>query len=510
MFRYSPTTPRTTKYILLSLILIGFALRLFKLAEQSLWADEFFSAYVTSLAPLNMLGIIIRDRVHPPLYYMLLMCWQWLGNTPFLVRFLSVIFGVWTIPSTFILGKSIMGSRVGLLSAFLITISPLHIWYSQEARMQTLFVLTTILTHFFLVQIITHNRKWDWIGYTLFLLASITSHYFALLILPLHFILFAYYARPLFKEWFKKMILIGMIYSIWGLLLGFTGGMQGANIEWIRPINWYDFIFTLVTFTAGRTIIPFSPLSYVNLLIILGGLISAYHLYLHSTKSTVIATKQKRPSQVTMIMLWLWFIVPLTVIWFISLDIIGFPMSFYMDRYLIISMPPLLILGSIGFAHITKDHKYSLGIIVTLLLFFSTISLHNMYNNNAFKRDDWKGAYTTLSTLYESTDLLLIPPQAGAIGGYRYYANDDLNTQEFNKETFSTTMPQIENQYQRLWLVTGRDVIDPHGFPQMRNKTLSDSRNVYQQLLDSNYVFINEWQYNGVRLSLYNLQETPN
>ena len=85
---------------LLTIILLGFALRLYKLGEQSLWYDETVSAFLAGEAPLALIGHTARD-IHPPAYYLLLHYWVRLaGAGEFALAFFSVIFGVLLIALT--------------------------------------------------------------------------------------------------------------------------------------------------------------------------------------------------------------------------------------------------------------------------------------------------------------------------------------------------------------------------------------------------------------------------
>ena len=48
---------------------------------------------------------------------------------------LLVLFGVLAVPLTYILGRRLLGTMVGLVGALLVAISPHLVWYSQEAKM---------------------------------------------------------------------------------------------------------------------------------------------------------------------------------------------------------------------------------------------------------------------------------------------------------------------------------------------------------------------------------------
>ena len=60
---------------LLPILLLAFLLRIAYLDAQSLWWDEAFSVTVSSMDLHSLLIATLGDRVHPPLYYLVLHFW---------------------------------------------------------------------------------------------------------------------------------------------------------------------------------------------------------------------------------------------------------------------------------------------------------------------------------------------------------------------------------------------------------------------------------------------------
>ncbi len=126
------------RMILLVVLLLGFALRLYRLGAYSLWYDETVSALLASKSLGAMWAHTARD-IHPPLYYALLHFWTAIaGSSDFILAFFSLWFGLALVALAAHLGLQAYGPRVGLLAAFLTAIQPLGVWYSQEVRMYTL------------------------------------------------------------------------------------------------------------------------------------------------------------------------------------------------------------------------------------------------------------------------------------------------------------------------------------------------------------------------------------
>ena len=90
------------RVILFLLVLAVFALRVFHLATQSLWYDEAFSVYLAQM-PLGEITARTAADIQPPLYYYLLHFWMlFAGSSEFAVRFLSLAFGMLTVPLLYV------------------------------------------------------------------------------------------------------------------------------------------------------------------------------------------------------------------------------------------------------------------------------------------------------------------------------------------------------------------------------------------------------------------------
>ncbi len=168
-------------YFILGLILVaGFLLRIYKLSSQSIWLDEAYSIYHSRQ---NFMHVIGFKDLSPPLYYVLLHFWIKLtGTSEFSVRLLSVFFGTASVFIIYLLGSHIFNKKVGIYSALLVSFSPLHIYFSQEARTYSLLFALTLLSMYFYSKLIKVTSKWIIAGYLVSTAFLIYSHLYALLI----------------------------------------------------------------------------------------------------------------------------------------------------------------------------------------------------------------------------------------------------------------------------------------------------------------------------------------
>jgi predicted membrane-bound mannosyltransferase len=120
----------------------GLALRVIRLDMQPLWWDEGYSVFFATRDFGTMLDRTARD-IHPPLYYALLQYWMMpFGKSQVALRLFSVLIGVLAIPLLYVLARRLFPKpRIALISALILAIAPLHIYYSQEIRMYGLVTL---------------------------------------------------------------------------------------------------------------------------------------------------------------------------------------------------------------------------------------------------------------------------------------------------------------------------------------------------------------------------------
>jgi mannosyltransferase len=179
MNRNSRSIWSRSAWILSIIVLVGAALRLYRLDAQSFWADEAFSALIAASSAVDVLSNAFAS-VHPPGYYFLLHLWRSLaGGTDLALRYPSALLGVLGIVLTYQLGRNIRSRRLGLWAAGITALAPYHVFYSQEARMYTLlYCLTCVI-------MLAYIRLWQdegygwWVVFVLAAVAGLWSHFFA-------------------------------------------------------------------------------------------------------------------------------------------------------------------------------------------------------------------------------------------------------------------------------------------------------------------------------------------
>lgn len=125
---------------------IYIALRLWHIGTYSLWCDEAFSVFVAKSQWRDLFRQVLIDRVHPPLFYILLKLWVAVVGAPLArLRLFSVFFSVVTLIPLWSCMRQLRlatGLRLALLLA--IACNPFLIFYSQEVRMYALLCFLSV------------------------------------------------------------------------------------------------------------------------------------------------------------------------------------------------------------------------------------------------------------------------------------------------------------------------------------------------------------------------------
>ena len=103
---------------------MGVVLRLIALGHKSFWIDEIASVVIAQKPGAAFWHFLWHDEGNMALYYMLLRPWLHFGNSEAVVRLLSVLPGVLTIPLMYLLGKRLFGRATGMLAAAISALNP--------------------------------------------------------------------------------------------------------------------------------------------------------------------------------------------------------------------------------------------------------------------------------------------------------------------------------------------------------------------------------------------------
>ena len=360
------------RWLMIPIVALAFAVRLYRLDVQSLWFDESLSALFASEPFAWSIRAMLEEGLHhSPLYYVLLRPFAAFGFSEFSLRFLSAALGVLTIPLLAQLGRLTVGSEAGLLAAFLLAINPFHVWYSQEARMYTLLVVASIGAMFFLARNLQSAKLQNWLGLALFVSMGINAHHFAFFIPLIQFTFIVLSLRRnyrLLRPWVVSQLMAGLSLAPWVITVLDWGHFYFSSAS-NRPVAWLDPLKTLWNFGLGytETVTP-------GIVILL----SVFAILLAFGAFSIAQSDVRQ-------LLLLWLLLPPVVTFSLSLRL---PM--YLDRYLSVAFPPFLLLVSAGIYHLRRPVlRFVIGTVVTGAMLTGLYQVY--YDTSVYSRTDWRG-----------------------------------------------------------------------------------------------------------------------
>ncbi len=209
---------------LVVLLLLAAAVRLYDLQAQSLWFDEGWSAYAA--AQPSLAQVVEAEPTNPPLYYLLLhFIVMGAGDSVFVLRCFSLLWGLLAVVLSFQLGRRLFNTRAGVWGAFLTAFNPLLWWAAQEARMYTLLAVLVLVAALAFHRLLTRPSRAAWLalwGAELALLyAHNTGPVAALWLNAAALLAWLYLHRagrkrvPDLRLWFTGQVAVALLWSPW-------------------------------------------------------------------------------------------------------------------------------------------------------------------------------------------------------------------------------------------------------------------------------------------------------
>lgn len=166
-------------HAVVGLTLAGAALRFSTLDLQSFWRDEAVTVRLVRLSLIGMMRSLPSSESTPPLYYTVAWGWSKLfGTSEVGLRSLSALVGTATIPVAYGAAKELISARAGVVTAGLTAVSPLLIWYSQEARSYSLLVFFSALSLLFFASALRDPDRRTIVWWAVTSVLAIWTHYF--------------------------------------------------------------------------------------------------------------------------------------------------------------------------------------------------------------------------------------------------------------------------------------------------------------------------------------------
>jgi uncharacterized membrane protein len=364
------------KYGILLILLLGFSLRVVNI-NQSLWLDEAISTVVAK--DYSFLGIIfefIKGDNHPPLFYLILKIWGNLfGFSDITLRFLPILFGTLTILFTYLFLKKLFDKKIAFLGSFLLTISPLHIYYSQEIRMYPILSFWAILLMYLFIFLVTERAKTIyWWLFAVLLIVLMATDYVGVFLLPV-FLLIAYKEKFITKKFVLAFLPLIIVFISWipifwaqsetakiqlSSLPGWRSLAGGANLKEVMVL-WMKFVLGRISF-------------YPKI---------GYYLIVSLFSIPVIITLYKAHFNKKNIWLWIYFLTPLIGSFLFSFIIPVF--NYFRFIYVLPAFYGLIAVGLFNLKNRTNQL-----ILISLIIIGNIIGTGIYFFDQSNQREQWR------------------------------------------------------------------------------------------------------------------------
>lgn len=486
---------------LLALILTGLTLRLALLGKQSLWYDEGVTWWLATMSPPDLLQWTAAD-IQPPLYYLLLWAARsvW-GSSEWALRFPSVVLGTLAIPLLYSLARRLLSAQPArgpaalfstpALAALLAAVSPLMVYYSQEARMYTLLVFEAALASYLLLRLLEAGRSaevkngfWLAVAYALVTAAGLYTHYFALFLLAAHglyalIVLWRWgWPQPLLGRLVFAAALPGLLFAPWlPILLARLGDDPSY---WPGALKLHEALRrVLISFSLGETVFEQTGLWLALTCLLPAGLwlLETMGLLPAGPPAPRAAARSRLPYPGLFLLLWL--LLPIGLILALSYQTPKFN-----ARYTMLAWPAFALILADGLARLaawrSNLHPSLAAFQLVLFGFFglfillaSGYSLYNWFADPRFGKDDFKALARFVQERIGPAETVLLrsghmaPVWAYYYGWQGWTPLPDLPRLDVNRviglDIVHKLAPALQDRT-GVWLVSWQEeVIDPNG-----------------------------------------------
>jgi hypothetical protein len=270
--------------VLTTAVLVLFvAVRLWRLSANCLWFDEIFSVHAAHHGWAELLRFVAADIIHPPLFYLLLKIWIFLGGESLLwLRLLPALISIAAIIPCWLLCRELkLTSNERNLAVLLLAVNGYLIKYAQELRMYSLLMFLSVCSLWLFIKCFDAERESRKQRGWLFLvnLFLVYSHYAGWIVIGAECLALLIWQRRKAKAFLTSLVLLLLAYGPWLFLLSANrnaGKGLAQNIGWVTRPNLRDIaqLFALlnkpfwsIQSTAAR---PFDLLTAFFAILILG------------------------------------------------------------------------------------------------------------------------------------------------------------------------------------------------------------------------------------------------
>jgi mannosyltransferase len=375
--------------VMLPLLLIGFGLRIFQIDNQSFWTDEMATWEAAHFWP-NPIVIEAPMYAHAGIVAISLMTLpRELG-----ARWPSVIAGLLAMALVYQVGKRLHSSGSGLIGSLLITVSPIAIYYSQEARSYAFIIFGSLLA---LWTMLLSERRISWAKHlcTISVVITVALHLVSVLWLMTLIIFMSYRKWRTGRGPASQHL---MLLSVAAILVIFLIRMieQWGEYSWITYLNMTSPLDAISQVMVGALSLPvIASLTQFLSLVILIAIIGLGVKTLHQP-----SLRNSSWSNGWSVLL----LIALVLGPVFALISFSYVRPLWVARYVLPSMVSILLLAGVVLGSLR--HKV---VMITGILLLTILSLSHL-GDSYRQRPEWRSLMIYIAAIADSEDTILICP----------------------------------------------------------------------------------------------------
>src|SRR3989338_7964630 len=386
--------------LIISIILLGTFLRIFMLGDIGFWGDEIQSVSFAKKNISTLLQYISKTEFSPPLNYIVLHFASYFGKSEFIFRLPLALSGIITIYVIYKLGSLLFTSKEGLVSAFLLAISPFHTLYSRDARMYSLFTLFSLSSYLFFYLASKNNKLFLWILYSFSITLSLYTHYFMVFVIFSQFIIVfifisegAQFFGRIASKFFLSLAFSFLLFLPW---IPSLIRQLSINQQFITKVSVSGVLLWIIDETFRWLGTGTLPGMFFFLLIVASGILFSIKTFRHQTFLLLSAFSIPIPFTIFLVIFRNWLFQP---------------------RYILFILPFYLVLAARGICETgTRLKRFKIKESLSIFLLLVTIfylSLSQVENIFSLEKENWKDAASYISRNMHHKELLIVKPSWG-------------------------------------------------------------------------------------------------
>jgi hypothetical protein len=240
------------------ILLVALALRIPGLGE-SLWFDELWSTRIMLGSLSRVLHTALND-FHPAGYHVVGFIWiQLFGDSELSIRTIPLLSGLGGVLLTCELARRWGTPRAGIIAGLLVAITPVHIWYSQEARSYALLSVMILIAVWARSHLSRDDSGNRWFAlYVVSMGIALSLHYYALAFAAIYVVVDLLGTNPFRRRLLTANLIgclavlayVGLKYSVGAMKFSSTYLKEFDPVSlWMTLFDWFPTGYTL--FAAG-------------------------------------------------------------------------------------------------------------------------------------------------------------------------------------------------------------------------------------------------------------------